>query len=122
MRNVGMDTDQSNAQLFIFFVIAKEEFILTDRLLKNTQAGKERYTDRYSTLFFFLIPCDVSTDAGMLWSLLNGFIFLNEPLHQHAHILVPGRRNHNNPTSGLPRSQVLIPCYPAVSQKTRFLS
>lgn len=116
-----MDTDQSNAQLFIFFVIAKEEFILTDRLLKNTQAGKKRET-RIDIRLFFFIPCDVSTDAGMLWSLLNGFIFLNEPLHQHAHILVPGRRNHNNPTSGLPRSQVLIPCYPAVSQKTRFLS
>lgn len=28
---------------------------------------------------------DVNTDAGRLRSLLNGFIFLNEPLHRHAH-------------------------------------
>lgn len=49
-----MDTDQSNAQLFIFFVIAKQEFILTDRLLKNTQAGKKKETRIDIRLFFFL--------------------------------------------------------------------
>lgn len=36
------------------------------------------------SIFDFIIVSDVNTDAGMLWSLLNGFIFLNEPLHRHA--------------------------------------
>lgn len=38
------------------------------------------------SIFDFFIVSDVNTDAEMLWSLLNGFIFLNEPLHRHAHI------------------------------------
>lgn len=38
------------------------------------------------SIFDFISVSDVNTDAGMLWSLLNGFIFLNEPLHRHAHI------------------------------------
>lgn len=40
----------------------------------------------FGSIFDFIIVSDVNTDAGMLWSLLNGFIFLNEPLHRHAHI------------------------------------
>ena len=40
----------------------------------------------FRSIFDFIIVSDVNTDAEMLWSLLNGFIFLNEPLHQHARI------------------------------------
>lgn len=36
------------------------------------------------SIFDFIIVSDVNTDAELLWSLLNGFIFLNEPLHRHA--------------------------------------
>jgi len=38
------------------------------------------------SIFDFIMVSDVNSDAEMLWSLLNGFIFLNEPLHRHAHI------------------------------------
>lgn len=38
------------------------------------------------SIFDFIIVSDVNTDAELLWRLLNGFIFLNEPLHRHAHI------------------------------------
>lgn len=52
-------------------------------------------------LFHFIIVSDVSTDAGLLWSLLNGFIFLNEPLHRHAaHICSQHVGNHNKCNGG----------------------
>lgn len=63
---------------------------------EQRKARKKRRRKKNSSIdirlffsFLFFILRDVSTDAGMLWSLLNGFIFLNEPLHQHAHIFGP---------------------------------